>query len=530
MASTRSCLFLGFLFLVNSVASIAALPRRFGTVLSDSSTTTEPLSPTSHTHSVNDRRDFPSGFVFGAASSAYQFEGAASDGGRSQSIWDNFTHTFPDKIDDGSNGDMAINSYHRYQEDVGMMKNLSLDAYRFSISWSRVIPKGIINRGVNREGIEYYNNLINELLHNGIEPFVTLFHWDLPQTLEDEYGGFLSPQIVDDFRDYAELCFMEFGDRVKYWITLNEPWSFSNGGYATGTLAPGRCSSWQQNNCTGGDASLEPYLVTHHQLLAHAAAVNLYKNKYQAAQEGKIGITLVTLWTEPFSNSTEDNDAAERALDFMFGWFMDPLTSGNYPDSMRSRVGSRLPKFSEEQSRRVNGSFDFLGLNYYTANYAADLTNSDNGLYMSYTTDSGVNLTSERNGVYIGDETGSDWLFVYPSGIHDLLVYINGKYNSPVIYITENGVSEKRNDTIPLEEALEDTQRVNYHSSHLSCVQQAIQDGVNVMGYFVWSLMDNFEWNAGYTVRFGISYIDYNNGLKRYPKASYQWFKYFLQK
>ncbi|KAA8549627.1 hypothetical protein F0562_001355 [Nyssa sinensis] len=211
----------------------------------------------------------PDDFIFGTASSAYQFEGAANEGGRGPSIWDTFTQRHPGKMKDGGNGYLAVDSYHQYKEDVAILKKIGLDAYRFSISWPRVLPRGNLSGGVNKEGVKYYNNLIDELLANGIEPFVTLFHWDLPQALEDEYGGFLSSEIVKDFCDFAELCFWEFGDRVKHWITLNEPWSYSYGGYVTGTLAPGRgssspehieaafkagrCSSWHQKVCTDGD-------------------------------------------------------------------------------------------------------------------------------------------------------------------------------------------------------------------------------------------------------------------------------------
>ncbi|GMN57296.1 hypothetical protein TIFTF001_026410 [Ficus carica] len=208
------------------------------------------------------RSSFPVDFIFGTASSSYQYEGAVKEGGRGPSIWDTFTHNYPEKITDGSNGDVATDEYHRYKEDVGLMKDMNVDAYRFSISWSRLLPNGKLSGGVNKEGIKYYNNLIDALLANGLKPFVTLFHWDLPQTLEDEYGGFLSPHIVNHFKDYAELCYKEFGDRVKHWITLNEPYSYSNGGYAIGTLAPGRCSEWQNLNCTGGDSGTEPYLIS----------------------------------------------------------------------------------------------------------------------------------------------------------------------------------------------------------------------------------------------------------------------------
>lgn len=205
------------------------------------------------------------------------------------------------------------------QEDIRILKEMGLDAYRFSISWSRILPNGKFSGGVNEEGIKYYNNLIDELLANGIKPFVTLLHFDVPQALEDEYGGFLSSRIVNDFYNYVDLCFGKFGDSVKHWVTLNEPWSFSYGGYAMGFLAPGRCSSWQQLSCTGGDSATEPYLVAHHQLLAHAAAVKLYRSKYERQQMGKIGITLISEWFEPYSSTKEDYEAALRGLDFMFG-------------------------------------------------------------------------------------------------------------------------------------------------------------------------------------------------------------------
>ncbi|KAL4612078.1 hypothetical protein ACB092_08G172900 [Castanea dentata] len=273
----------------------------------------------SHESARFNRTSFPKGFIFGTAAAAYQYEGAAKEDGRGPSIWDTYTHEHPERITDGSSGDVANDQYHYYKKDVQIMKKMNLNAYRFSVSWSRVLPKGKLSGGMNREGIEYYNKLINRLLSKGIKPYVTMFHWDLPQALEDEYGGFLSPHIVDDFRDYAELLFKEFGDRVKHWITLNEPFSYSVGGYVGGLLAPGRCSAWLNLNCTGGNSGTEPYLVSHNELLSHAAAVEVYKKKYQAEQKGMIGITLVSNWFVPFSDAKKDQDAALRALDFMLG-------------------------------------------------------------------------------------------------------------------------------------------------------------------------------------------------------------------
>ncbi|KAL6652541.1 hypothetical protein ACP70R_011466 [Stipagrostis hirtigluma subsp. patula] len=438
-----------------------------------------------------DRTSFPEGFIFGAASAAYQYEGAAMEGGRGPSIWDSFTHQHPEKIADGSNGDVAVGSYHLYKEDVRLVKGMGMDAYRFSISWSRILPNGSLSGGINSEGVRYYNSLIDEILQQGVQPFVTLFHWDLPQALEDKYGGFLSPNIINDYKNYAEVCFKEFGDRVKQWITFNEPWTFCSSGYASGISAPGRCSPWELGKCSAGDSGREPYTACHHQLLAHAETVRLYKENYQA--------------------------------------FMDPLTRGDYPVSMRALVGNRLPQFTKEQSELLLGAFDFIGLNYYTSNYAEDLPPS-NGLNISYNTDSRANLTGVRNGVPIGPPAASPWLYIYPQGFRELLLYIKENYGNPTIYITENGVDEFNNKSLPLHEALKDDTRIEYHHNHLLSLLNATRDGANVKGYFAWSLLDNFEWTNGYTVRFGIHFVDYNDGLKRYPKNSAHWFTEFLQK
>ncbi|XP_058006880.1 beta-glucosidase 24-like [Hevea brasiliensis] len=410
------------------------------------------------------------------------------------------------------------------------MKNIGLDAFRFSISWSRLLPRGNLSGGVNKKGIEFYNNLINKLLSEGIQPFVTLFHWDLPQALDDEYSGFLSPHIVDDFKDYAELCFKEFGDRVKHWITLNEPWSYSDAGYNLGFLAPGRCSKFMNPACQAGDSATEPYLVGHNMLLSHAAAAKLYKEKYQASQKGKIGITLVSHWMVPFSNTKLDKVASIRALDFMYGWYMDPLTYGDYPQSMHTLVGNRLPKFTKDQSIMVKGSFDFIGLNYYTAFYVAAVPANSNPINISYSTDSFTNMTTERNGIPIGPSDGSIWIHSYPKGLRNIVKYTKEKYNNPSIYITENGIDQLDIGTLTLKELQNDTYRVDYYKHHLSYLNRAIQEGINVKGYFAWSLLDNFEWAAGFTMRFGINLVDYKNGLKRSPKKSAIWFNNFLQR
>ncbi|ONK79033.1 uncharacterized protein A4U43_C01F2180 [Asparagus officinalis] len=474
------------------------------------------------------RRSFPAGFVFGTASAAYQFEGAVNEGGRGPSIWDNFTHRHPEKIADGSNGDIAEDQYHRYKEDIKRMKEIGLDAYRLSISWTRILPNGSLSGGINQAGVNHYNNLINELLSSGLQPLVTLNHFDPPQGLEDEYGGYLSRRIVEDFLEYSEICFREFGDRVKHWVTLNEPSMFCTYGYGTGRGAPGRCSRWE-GNCSAGDSSREPYIACHNQLLAHAAAVKLYRSKYQGYQKGKIGISLSCNWFLPFSDSKPDRDAAQRAVDFMYGWFMDPLTEGEYPVIMRELVGDRLPKFTEEQSEIVKGSFDFIGLNYYSTNYVSNLPVLSNNVHASYNSDLHVNVTGIRNGIPIGGRTGVSSYYNYPQGLRDALLYTKTRYNNPTIYITENGMAEPNNKTATVEESVKDRGRVQFFKGHLLHLQQSIREGVDVKGYFAWSLLDDFEWAGGYTVRFGIYYIDYEDGLRRYPKSSAFWFQSFLK-
>ncbi|KAL5760552.1 hypothetical protein ACOSP7_019065 [Xanthoceras sorbifolium] len=475
------------------------------------------------------RSSFPKDFVFGSASASYQYEGAANIDGRGPSIWDYFTHKYPDRITDRSNGDVALDFYHRYKEDIVQMKDMNFDAFRFSISWSRILPNGKLSGGVNRKGIDFYNNLINEIIAKGMTPHVTIFHWDLPQALEAEYGGFLSPRVVHDFQDFAEVCFKEFGDRVKHWITLNEPFTYSSRGYDAGLFAPGRCSKWLNDKCQAGNSGTEPYNVSHHLLLSHAAAVRVYRRTYQAHQKGKIGVTLVSHWFLPYSNTKPDIEAALRAVDFMLGWFMDPITYGDYPFSMRTILGKRLPKFTKEQSMLLKGSYDFLGLNYYTGYYANNIE-VPNPVNLSQSTDSLANLNASRNGVLIGPPAASFWLHVYPKGFRDLLVYVKENYNNPIIYITENGVDEHNNSTLSLEQALTDPLRIYYYQSHLSYLHKAIQEGVNVKGYFAWSFLDNFEWSEGYSVRFGLYYVDYKNNLKRHPKKSALWMQKFLKK
>ncbi|KAG6492636.1 hypothetical protein ZIOFF_047601 [Zingiber officinale] len=479
------------------------------------------------------RSSFPTSFVFGAASSSYQvpslpstplYEGAVSEEGRGPSIWDTFTHTYPEEIADKSNGDVAVDFYHRFKEDIKFLKYMGMDAFRFSISWSRILPNGSLSGGINREGIDFYDNDDNSLIQ---------FSTSLRKKKEKEEETITTlGDDRDDFRDYAELCFKEFGDRVKHWITFNEPWSYCSSGYSSGLFPPNRCSPFEFVKCGKGNSSIEPYLCAHHQLLAHAAAAKIYRDKYQVSQKGLIGITLVSHWFVPYSNTKEDEDAVSRSLNFMFGWFMDPLTQGDYPFTMRAIVGDRLPKFSTEQSQLVKSSFDFIGLNYYTT-YFADSISLLSRVNVSYDSDS-HSLQTGNDSVYVEElelvrrYAASSWLFIYPRGIREIILYLKNKYNNPLICITENGVDEVNNASWPLDKALQDDMRIDYYKQHLHFVGEAIREGANVRGYFAWSLLDNFEWLNGYTVRFGIIYVDYRNGLKRYPKRSTSWFQQFL--
>lgn len=480
--------------------------------------------PPSSSNKPLSRSDFPHSFVFGAATAAYQVEGATAEDGRGPSIWDTFTR-LPNKIADGKNGDIATDQYHRYEEDINLMQQIGFDSYRFSISWSRIFPDGL-STSLNKEGIAYYNRLIDALLSKGIKPFVTLYHWDLPQALQDTIGGWLNPDIVKHFAVFAETCFNEFGDRVKDWVTLNEPLRFSFFGYGIGIHAPGRTSNRARS--AEGDSSIEPYQVGHNALLAHATAVDIYNKKFKGKQGGIIGITVDSEWGEPLTSSKEDIEAAQRHLEFHIGWFLDPIFFGDYPSSMRQAAGDRLPKFTPDEQALLKNSLDFVGLNHYTTRYIVPADPNPKAIYGGWFDDIKTRRIAEIDGKPIGDKGASHWMYIVPWGFRKLVNWVTERYDRPPIYITENGMDDEDCPSKSVEDFVHDTQRVHFYEGYLEALAHSIREGADVRGYFAWSLMDNLEWESGFTKRFGLIFVDYSN-LKRYPKDSAQWFSRFLK-
>ncbi|CAD6232408.1 unnamed protein product [Miscanthus lutarioriparius] len=459
------------------------------------------------------RRSFPKGFVFGTAASAYQVEGMAHKDGRGPSIWDAFIK-IPGEIANNATADVTVDEYHRYKEDVNIMKKMGFDAYRFSISWSRIFPNG--TGKVNWKGVAYYNRLINYMLKIGITPYANLYHYDLPEALEVQYGGLLNRKVVKSFADYADFCFKTFGDRVKNWMTFNEPRVVAALGYDDGKFAPGRCTK-----CKAGNSATEPYIVAHHLILSHAAAVQRYRQKYQITQKGRIGILLDFVWYEALTNSTADQAAAERSRDFHVGWFLHPIIYGEYPKSVQKIVKERLPKFTADEVNIVKGSIDYVGVNQYTAYYVRDQQPNATTLF-SYSSDWHAEFVYERNGVPIGPRANSDWLYIVPWGLYKAVTYVKEKYGNPTMFLSENGMDDPGNVTVA--QGVHDATRVAYYRSYISKLKEAIDGGANCVGYFAWSLLDNFEWKLGYTSRFGLVYVDFKT-LRRYPKSSAYWFR-----
>ncbi|RLM73066.1 putative inactive beta-glucosidase 14 [Panicum miliaceum] len=472
------------------------------------------------------RGQFPDNFLFGTSTSAYQIEGAYLEGNKGMSNWDVFVHK-QGAIVDGSNGDTADDHYHRYMEDIELMHSLGVNSYRFSIAWTRILPRGRFGH-VNTDGVAFYDALIDALIEKGIQPFVTISHYDIPHELDKIYGGWLSPEIQKDFGYFAEVCFKVFGDRVKFWTTLNEPNLLTKFSYMDGWYPPAHCSQ-PFGNCAFGNSSVEPYIAGHNMMLSHANAVSIYRNKFQGKQGGHIGITVSSRWYEPFQNTTADILAVERALSFGGPWFLDPIILGDYPSEMRRILGSSLPEFTLKQKKKLQATkLDFIGLNHYTTLYVKDCIFSPCEVDPIDGDARVVSSATGHDGVLIGEVTGSPHFYSVPYGMEQVVMYYKQRYNNTPIYITENGYAQASNSSMTAKDFTNDTRRVDYICGYLSFLASAIRKGADVRGYFVWSLLDNFEWTSGYTQRFGLYHVDFKT-LKRTPKLSAKWYMKFLK-
>jgi beta-glucosidase len=436
---------------------------------------------------MNDRSDFPSDFVWGAATSAYQIEGAPLADGAGPSIWHRFSHT-PGRTLDDATGDVACDHYHRWAPDVEMMQSLGLRAYRFSIAWSRVLPNG--TGSINHAGFAFYDRLVDALLERGIMPCATLYHWDLPAALDDR-GGWLNRDIASWFADYAREMFRALGDRIPMWATLNEPWVVAHEGYLTGEHAPGHRDLFQAP------------LVAHNLLRAHGAAVQTFRAE-RGARSGQIGLVVNLEPKYAASDSVVDIAAMWRADAYMNRQYLDPVFLGRHPAGLRDVFGEAWPEVPDEDLRLIRQPIDFLGINYYTRSVVKD---DPTALPVRE-----GRVRQERSAY-----TEMGWE-VYPQALSDVLIWIKSRYGDVPLYITENGAAFYDAPTAgrgPVEDPL----RVAYFRDHLRAAREAIRAGVNLRGYFAWSLMDNFEWGYGYSKRFGLLHVDFAT-LERTPKAS----------
>lgn len=434
------------------------------------------------------RLSFPDGFLWGTATASYQVEGAASEDGRGASIWDSFSKT-PGRVAHGHTGDVACDQYHRYREDVALMRALGVDAYRFSIAWPRVLPDG--SGAVNRRGIDYYKRLATELLEAGIKPVATLYHWDLPQALQDA-GGWPARDTAFRFAEYAEVCYEQLGDLVDMWITLNEPFCASVVSYLYGSHAPGERDRPRA------------YRAIHHLNLAHGLALEAYR---EAGLTRPIGIALNLETPRPATQRAEDREAADRAADLQTRMFLDPLLGRGYPQRHLDAYPQAPMPVEEGDLAVIAGKIDFLGINYYFEHAVAHDANHPEGF---------------REVVQHYPTTQMGW-YVVPQGLYRQLRWVHDYTGGLTIYITENGCAYP--DALTEDGAsCHDRDRIDYLREHLAASARAVEDGVNLAGYFLWSFIDNFEWSYGYTRRFGIVYCDYVNN-RRIPKDSFYFYR-----
>ncbi len=433
---------------------------------------------------------FPEGFLWGTATSSYQIEGAYNEDGKGLSNWDVFSHK-PGKIKDGTTGDVACDHYHRYEEDIKLMKELGYKAYRFSISWPRIYPEG--KGKINEKGLDFYKRLTDKLLENNIIPFPTIYHWDMPYVIEKK-GGWYKRETAFYLADYAETVINALKDKIKFWITLNEPIVVYLLAHVLGEHPPAH------------KKFIKSLIIPHHLLLSHGLIVE----RIRAISSGLMtGITNAFIAAYPSTNDEGDILATEKAKDYMYRLFMDPIYKGKYPESFEKNIFFKLKvgKYLEGDLKLISQKTDFLGVNYYTRL----LIKRSSAPFIKF-----IPIRAKYPGI---KNTDMGWE-VYPEGLYDLLISIKKDYNNPVIYITENGAAYK--DEVVNGEVI-DNERLEYIKQHLIAVKKAIDDGVNLKGYFVWSFMDNFEWVEGLSKRFGLVYVDYTT-QKRIVKKSGYWY------
>ena len=442
--------------------------------------------------------EFPDGFIWGAATASYQIEGAAHDGGRGPSVWDTFSHT-AGKVANGDTGDVACDHYHRVERDVAMMAELGLQTYRFSISWSRVLPEG---RGKpNAAGLDFYHRLVSALLAHDIVPCPTLFHWDLPQSLED-VGGFRNRDTAHWFGDYAALMAREFGDEVTMWSTFNEPWCYAYLGHAAGVHAPG---------LTNDEAAVT---VAHHELLAHGIALQAIRAEHDKLQ---LGIVINPSNVRSEGSPPAPDDQLDLVDAIHNRWWFDGVLLGEYPSEAIDAFGHLAAAVRPGDLETIAQPLDWIGINYYFDILLRGLRPDEtDGRLLQYPTTSSITESPERS-----VHTDMGWP-ITPDGLTELLVRLNDDYpNLPPVYITENGAAY---DDAVINGSCDDPRRIDYLDLHLRAIRDAIDEGVDVRGYYQWSLLDNFEWALGYDKRFGLVHVDFDT-MDRTPRASAYWYR-----
>ncbi|MCU1231503.1 MAG: beta-glucosidase [Acidobacteria bacterium] len=429
---------------------------------------------------------FPDGFLWGAATSAYQIEGSPLADGAGPSIWQRFSHT-PGMMTNGDTGDVACDHYNRYKEDVALLRELGVGAYRFSISWSRILPEG--TGRVNQGGLDFYRRLTDELLAAGIKPMATLYHWDLPEALDDR-GGWLNRDVADWFAEYASVTFDALGDRIAFWATLNEPWVVVDGGYLHGALAPGHRNLY------------EAPIATHNLMRAHGRAMRAYR---ASSAKSPIGIVVNLEPKYPASQSEEDLAANARADAYMNRQYLDPIFRGAYPEEFPDMWGDAWPDFPASDFDEITEKLDFVGINYYLR----AVTKADPKVMIE-------RATRVKQPHAIFTETGWE---VFPPAMTEVLVWFRDRYGDTPVYVTENGAAFY-DPPAALGDVVDDPLRVHYFREHIAAVGRAIERGVDVRGYFAWSLLDNLEWSHGFTKRFGIIHVDFATQKRTMKKSA----------